>query len=159
KPDAYSDEADVEFLTQVANQIAITVENALAYDEIQQYKDKLAQEKLYLQDEVRSELNFSEIVCKSVTLRQVLMPVEIVSPTDSTVLTYGEIGTAQELIALAIHNLSARLPHAFVKLNCPASPVGLVESELFGHVADAFTGAIAQRIGGLGLANREIVFL
>jgi len=159
KPDAYSDEADVEFLTQVANQIAITVENALAYDEIQQYKDKLAQEKLYLQDEVRSELNFSEIVGKSVTLRQVLMQVEIVAPTDSTVLIYGETGTGKELIARAIHNLSPRSPNAFVKLNCAAIPTGLLESELFGHEKGAFTGAIAQRIGRFELANRGTVFL
>ncbi len=118
KPDAYPYEADVEFLGQVANQIAISVENALAYGEIQELKEQLAQEKLYLQDEVRSELNFNEIIGKSVALRRVLMQGEIVAPTDSTVLIYGETGTGKELIARAIHNLSPRCSNAFVKLNC-----------------------------------------
>jgi formate hydrogenlyase transcriptional activator len=158
KPAAY-DEEDVEFLRQVANQIAITVENALAYGEIQALKDKLAQEKLYLQDEVCSELNFKEIVGKSVALRRVLMLVETVAPTDSTVLIYGETGTGKELIARAIHNLSPRCLNAFVKLNCAAIPTGLLESELFGHEKGAFTGAIAQRVGRFELANRGTVFL
>ena len=158
QPAAY-DEEDVEFLRQVANQIAITMENALAYGEIQALKNKLAQEKLYLQDEVRSELNFNEIVGKSVALRRVLMLVETVAPTDSTVLIYGETGTGKELIARAIHNLSPRAPNPFVKLNCAAIPTGLLESELFGHEKGAFTGAIAQRIGRFELANRGSVFL
>ena len=157
-PAAY-DEEDIEFLRQVANQIAITVENTLAYGEIQELKDKLAQERLYLQDEVCSELNFKEIVGKSVALRRVLMLVETVAPTDSTVLIYGETGTGKELIARAIHNLSARCSNAFVKLNCAAIPTGLLESELFGHEKGAFTGAIAQRIGRFELANRGTVFL
>ena len=138
----------------MANQIALTVENTLAYGEIQALKDQLAQEKLYLQDEVRSELNFGEIVGKSVALRRVLMQVEIVAPTDSTVLIYGATGTGKELIARAIHNLSPRCSNAFVKLNCAAIPTGLLESELFGHEKGAFTGAIAQRIGRFELANR-----
>ena len=158
QPAAY-DEEDVEFLRQVANQIAITMENGLAYGEIQALKNKLAQEKLYLQDEVRSELNFNEIVGKSVALRRVLMEVEIVAPTDSTVLIYGETGTGKELIARAIHTLSPRSPNAFVKLNCATIPTGLLESELFGHEKGAFTGAIAQRIGRFELANRGTVFL
>jgi formate hydrogenlyase transcriptional activator len=159
KPNAYCDEEDVEFLRQVANQIAITVENTLAYGEIQELKDKLAQEKLYLQDEVCSELNFKEIVGKSVVLRRVLMQVEIVAPTDSTVLIYGETGTGKELIARAIHTLSPRRSNAFVKLNCAAIPTGLLESELFGHEKGAFTGAIAQRVGRFELADRGTVFL
>ena len=159
KPDAYADEEDVEFLRQFANQIAITVENALAYGEIQELKDKLAKENLYLEDEVRSELNFSEIVGKSVALRRVLMHVEIVAPTDSTVLIHGETGTGKELIARAIHTLSPRRSNAFVKLNCAAIPTGLLESELFGHEKGAFTGAIAQRIGRFELADRGTVFL
>ena len=159
QPDSYANEEDFEFLRQVANLIAMTVENTLAYGEIQAFKNKLAQEKLYLQDEVRSELNFSEIIGKSVALRRVLMQVEIVAPTDSTVLIYGETGTGKELIARAIHNLSPRSPNAFVKLNCAAIPTGLLESEMFGHEKGAFTGAIAQRIGRFELANRGTVFL
>ena len=112
-----------------------------------------------LEDEVLSELNFKEIVGKSVALRRVLMLVETVAPTDSTVLIYGETGTGKELIARAIHNLSPRCSNAFVKLNCAAIPTGLLESELFGHEKGAFTGAIAQRIGRFELANRGTVFL
>ena len=108
-----------------------------------------------LQDEVLSELNFKEIVGKSVALRRVLMLVETVAPTDSTVLIHGETGTGKELIARAIHNLSPRCSNAFVKLNCAAIPTGLLESELFGHEKGAFTGAIAQRIGRFELADRE----
>ena len=112
-----------------------------------------------LEDEVLSELNFKEIVGKSVALRRVLMLVETVAPTDSTVLIYGETGTGKELIARAIHNLSPRCSNAFVKLNCAAIPTGLLESELFGHEKGAFTGAIAQRIGRFELADRGTVFL
>jgi len=150
---------EVRFLMQVANQIAIAVENALAYSQITELKDKLAQEKLYLEDEIRTEMNFEEIVGKSAALRQVLKQVETVGPTESSVLIYGETGTGKELIARALHNLSARHSNAFVKLNCAAIPTGLLESELFGHEKGAFTGAIAQRIGRFELANRGTVFL
>ncbi len=150
---------DVEFLQLVANQVAIAVENALAYDEIAQLKDRLAQEKVYLEDEIRSELNFEEIVGRSAALRKVLQDIETVAPTDSTVLIYGETGTGKELIARAIHNLSTRGRNAFVKLNCAAIPTGLLESELFGHEKGAFTGAVAQRIGRFELAHRGTVFL
>ncbi len=155
---AYTDD-EVQFLMQVANQIAIAVENALAYGEIRALKDKLALEKLYLEDEIRSERPFEEIIGKSTALRRVLRQVETVAPTDATVLIYGETGTGKELIARAIHNLSPRRPQAFVKLNCAAIPTGLVESELFGHERGAFTGAIAQRIGRFELANHGTVFL
>jgi formate hydrogenlyase transcriptional activator len=138
---------DLEFLTLVANQVAIAVENALAYHEIAELKDRLAQEKVYLEDEIRSELNFEEIVGRSSALRSLLQEIETVAPTDSTVLIYGETGTGKELIARAIHNLSTRGKNAFVKLNCAAIPTGLLESEMFGHEKGAFTGAVAQRIG------------
>jgi formate hydrogenlyase transcriptional activator len=150
---------EVQFLMQVATQIAIAVENAMAYGQIAQLKDKLAQEKLYLEDEIRSEMNFEEIVGKSAALRRVLKEVETVGPTESTVLIYGETGTGKELVARALHNLSPRHSSAFVKLNCAAIPTGLLESELFGHEKGAFTGAIAQRIGRFELANHGTVFL
>ena len=150
---------DITFLTQLARQVAIGVDNAVAYGQISDLKDQLAQEKLYLEDEIRSELNFEEIVGKSEALRRVLALVETVAPTDSTVLIYGETGTGKELIARAVHNLSSRGSSAFVKLNCAAIPTGLLESELFGHEKGAYTGAIAQRIGRFELANRGTVFL
>jgi formate hydrogenlyase transcriptional activator len=150
---------DVEFLRQVASQVAIAVENALAYGQIAALKDQLAQEKLYLEDEIRSEMNFEEIVGKSAALRRVLQQVETVAPTEATVLIYGETGTGKELIARAIHQLSPRRAQAFVKLNCAAIPTGLLESELFGHEKGAFTGAITQRIGRFELAHRGTVFL
>jgi formate hydrogenlyase transcriptional activator len=152
-------EDDVAFLGQVSNQIAIAVENALAYGQIAELKDKLAQEKVYLEDEIRSELNFEEIVGNSEGLRRVLKQVQTVAPTDSTVIIYGETGTGKELIARALHNLSPRKANPFVKLNCAAIPTGLLESELFGHERGAFTGAITQRIGRFELAHRGTVFL
>ena len=152
-------EGDAAFLAQVANQIALAVENAIAYGEIAGLKDKLAQEVIYLQDELRTELKFEEIVGNSDALRRVLAELETVANTDSTVLIYGETGTGKELVARALHNLSSRKSNAFVKLNCAAIPTGLLESELFGHEKGAFTGAIAQRVGRFELANRGTVFL
>jgi formate hydrogenlyase transcriptional activator len=158
RPNAFSPE-DVELLGQVAQQIAIAVENGLAYREIAELKDKLNTEKLYLEDEIRTEHNFEEIIGQSSALKQVLKQVEIVAPTDSTVLIQGETGTGKELIARAIHNLSARRERTFVKLNCAAIPSGLLESELFGHERGAFTGAISQRIGRFELAHGGTLFL
>jgi formate hydrogenlyase transcriptional activator len=155
---AFSSE-DIEFLTQIANQVAIAVENACAFGQIRELRDKLAQEKLYLEDEIRSEMNFAQIVGKSASLRRVLKQVETVAPTDSTVLIYGDTGTGKELIARAIHDLSPRRSRPFVKLNCAAIPTGLLESELFGHEKGAFTGAIAQRIGRFEVANGGTIFL
>jgi formate hydrogenlyase transcriptional activator len=150
---------DIEFLTQIANQVAIAVENALAFGEIRELKDQLSKEKLYLEDEIRTEMNFAQIVGKSASLRRVLKQVETVAPTDSTVLIYGDTGTGKELIARAIHDLSPRRTKPFVKLNCAAIPTGLLESELFGHEKGAFTGAIAQRIGRFEVANGGTIFL
>ena len=151
--------ADLPFLTQVARQVAMAIENAMAFGEVSDLKDKLVREKLYLEDEIRSERNFEEIVGNSEALRRVLREVETVAPTDSTVIIYGETGTGKELIARALHNLSSRHARAFVKLNCAAIPTGLLESELFGHERGAFTGAIAQRIGRFELANQGSIFL
>jgi formate hydrogenlyase transcriptional activator len=150
---------DVEMADMVAQQVAIALSNAIAYKDIADLKDRLAKEKVYLEDEIRSELNFSEIVGKSAALRNVLKQVETVAPTDSTVLIYGETGTGKELIARAIHDRSKRRTGTFVKLNCAAIPTGLLESELFGHERGAFTGAISQRIGRFELANHGTIFL
>jgi formate hydrogenlyase transcriptional activator len=150
---------EVHFLTQMGGQIAIAVENACAYRQIADLRDKLAQEKLYLEDEIRTELNFEQIVGNSPSLRRTLHQVETVAPTESTVLVYGETGTGKELVARAIHDGSPRRVGAFVKLNCAAIPTGLLESELFGHEKGAFTGAVAQRIGRFELANGGTIFL
>jgi formate hydrogenlyase transcriptional activator len=158
----YQDNAftgDIEFLSQIANQVAIAVENARAFGQIRELKDQLAREKLYLEDEIRTEMNFAQIIGNSASLRRVLKNVETVAPTDSTVLIYGETGTGKELIARAIHDLSPRKAKPFVKLNCAAIPTGLLESELFGHEKGAFTGAIAQRIGRFEVANGGTIFL
>jgi len=152
-------EEDVTLLTHIAKQIAIAVENALAYREISALKDKLAQEKLYLEEEIRSEMNFDQIVGDSPALRQVLDLVQTVAPSDSTVLLLGETGTGKELVARAIHDHSRRKNRTFVKLNCAAIPTGLFESELFGHEKGAFTGAISQKIGRLELADQGTLFL
>src|SRR5712671_6632880 len=131
----------------------------LAYREIAELKDKLAQEKLYLEDEIRGDIHFEEIVGQSAALRHVLKLVETVASSDSTVLLLGETGTGKELIARAIHERSQRSERILVKLNCAAIPTGLLESELFGHERGAFTGAIAQKIGRLELADRGSLFL
>jgi formate hydrogenlyase transcriptional activator len=150
---------DINFLTQVANQIALAVENALAYREIHEVKDQLSKEKLYLEDEIRTEMNFAQMIGSSASLRKVLKRVETVAPTDSTVLIYGETGTGKELVARAIHELGPRRAKPFVKVNCAAIPTGLLESELFGHEKGAFTGAVAQRIGRFEVANGGTIFL
>jgi len=150
---------EVDFLAQVASQVAIAVENSISYRQIADLKDQLAQEKLYLEDEIRNEQGFEEIIGRSKTLRDVLRQIETVAPTSSTVLIYGETGTGKELVARAIHDLSPRSSKPFVKLNCAAIPTGLLESELFGHEKGAFTGAVAQRIGRFELAHQGTVFL
>jgi formate hydrogenlyase transcriptional activator len=150
---------DVDFLSRASGQIAIAIENALAYREISQLKDKLAQEKLYLEEEIRSEMNFENIIGNSPALKHVLELVETVATSDSTVLLLGETGTGKELIARAIHDRSRRQERTFVKLNCAAIPTGLLESELFGHEKGAFTGAIAQKVGRMELADQGTLFL
>ncbi len=154
----FSDD-DVEFLTQVAGQVAMFIDNSMAHRHIAQLTEKLTPESIYFDDELPTETNFEEIVGRSAALRSLLRQVETVAPTDSTVLIYGETGTGKELIARALHNLSARHACPFVKLNCAAIPTGLLESELFGHERGAFTSAIAQRIGRFELANRGTIFL
>jgi formate hydrogenlyase transcriptional activator len=156
--DAFTPE-NVDFLMQIANHVAIAIENALAYGEITELKNQLAREKLYLEDEIRSEQGFEEIIGRSAAIRAVLRKIETVAATDSTVLICGETGTGKELVARAIHERSSRNSNAFVKLNCAAIPTGLLESELFGHERGAFTGAVMQRIGRFELANHGTAFL
>jgi formate hydrogenlyase transcriptional activator len=156
--DVFSDE-DIELVQQVAAQIAIAVENALAFKQIDALKDKLAEEKLYLEEEIRSAFNFEEIVGDSPAIRRALAQVELVAPAGTTVLILGETGTGKEVIARAVHNLSPRKERTFVKVNCAAIPSGLLEAELFGHERGAFTGAINQKIGRFELADRGTLFL
>ena len=150
---------DVDFLSRASGQIAIAIENAVTYREISELKDKLAQEKLYLEEEFRSEMGFEQIIGNSAALKHVLQQAETVAPNDSTVLLLGETGTGKELIARAIHDRSRRKQRTLVKLNCAAIPTGLLESELFGHEKGAFTGAISQKIGRLELADQGTLFL
>jgi formate hydrogenlyase transcriptional activator len=150
---------DLGLLLQVAAQVAVALENARAYQEIIELKDKLAKEKVYLEDEIRTELHFEEIVGESVVLKRALAQARTVAPSDATVLALGETGTGKELLARAIHRMSTRKDAAFVKLNCAAIPTGLLESELFGHEKGAFTGAISQKVGRLELAHKGTLFL
>jgi formate hydrogenlyase transcriptional activator len=150
---------DRELLHQVAKQLAMVLENARAYREIAELKNRLAEEKLYLEDEIRTELNFEEIIGESPALKAVLAQARTVAPSDATVLILGDTGTGKELIARAIHNMSERRGESFIKLNCAAIPTGLLESELFGHEKGAFTGAINQKVGRMELADRGTLFL
>ena len=158
RENAFSRE-DAELFGQVAKQVAIAVENAIAYSQIETLKDKLKEEKLYLEEEIRTEYNFEEIIGNSPALKRALQDVETVAATDSTVLIFGETGTGKELIAHAIHNLSQRRERTLVRVNCAAIPTGLLESEFFGHEKGAFTGAIDRRIGRFELADQGTIFL
>jgi formate hydrogenlyase transcriptional activator len=151
------DRNDVVFLEQVARQVAIAVENALQYEKAIKDRDKETRQRLYLEEEIRAE--FGDIVGESPALKTAMDLVSVVAPTDSSVLILGETGTGKELIARAIHRLSGRRERAFVKLNCAAIPLGLLESELFGHEKGAFTGAIAQKTGRFELAHKGTLFL
>src|SRR5271165_6031581 len=150
---------DLDLLGQIATQISLALDNALAYEKLNASRNQIEEERLYLEEELRAEYNFEDIVGKSAALRKVLQQIEIVAPTDSTVLLHGETGTGKELIARAIHSLSARKSRTFVRLNCAAIPSGLVESELFGHEKGAFTGALMQKKGRFEIADRGTLFL
>jgi formate hydrogenlyase transcriptional activator len=158
REDAFS-QIDADLLVNIADQVALAVENALQYHQIESLKDKLASEKGYLEEEIKTQYNFAEIVGQSHALQQVLKQVETVAPTDSTVLLIGDTGTGKELIARAIHNLSSRNERTLVKLNCAAIPTGLLESELFGHEKGAFTGAVTSRVGRFELAHQGTLLL
>jgi len=152
-------EEDLAVFRQIAGQIAMALDNAMAFQRVSSEKEKLEEEKLYFEDEIRTQFNFEEIVGKSRSLLRVLKQLETVAPTDSTILILGETGTGKELLARAAHNLSPRREATFVRVNCAAIPAGLLESELFGHEKGAFTGALSQRIGRIELANRGTLFL
>jgi formate hydrogenlyase transcriptional activator len=151
--------ADLRLLEPAAAIVATAVDNALTFEQLTVLKNRLAQEKLNLEEEIRSERGFHEIVGESKALQRVLEQVRTVAPTDSAVLILGETGTGKELIARALHAMSGRKERAFVKMNCAAIPTGLLESELFGHEKGAFTGAIAQKLGRYELADQGTLFL
>ncbi len=158
RPNGYSQE-DLDLMAQLSTQIALAVENAVAYGRVAAARDRLDEERLYLESEISSEYNFEDIIGKSASFQGVLEQVSIVAPTDSTVLLHGETGTGKELIARAIHNLSSRRNRTFVRMNCAAIPSGLLESELFGHEKGAFTGALIQKKGRFELADQGSLFL
>ena len=158
RPSHFSQD-DLDLLSQIATQISLSVDNALAYGQLAASRDRLEEERLYLESEIRAEYNFEDIVGKSAAMRGVLAQVSIVAPTSSTVLLHGETGTGKELIARAIHNLSPRKDRTFVRLNCAAIPSGLLESELFGHERGAFTGALMQKRGRFEIADHGSLFL
>jgi formate hydrogenlyase transcriptional activator len=149
----------VDLLVQVARQIAIATENSLAYRELSQLKDKLATEKLYLEDEIRIDQNLGNMIGEGPAFQAVLSGIQVVAPTDATVLIEGETGTGKELVARALHDLSGRSKRSFIKVNCAAIPATLLESELFGHEKGSFTGAFAQKIGRFELAHQGTLFL
>ena len=150
---------DVDFAVQVGRLVALAVEGALTRQELQRANDRLAAEKLYLEEEIRTDRRTDEVVGNSTLLREVLRQVGVVAPTDSAVLITGETGTGKELVARAVHRLSQRRDRTFVKLNCAAIPTGLLESELFGHEKGAFTGAVERRTGRFELADGGTLFL
>ena len=152
-------QADTEFLMEVANQIAIAIENMQLHEETAAMKARFEAEAVYLQEEIKTEHNFETIIGQSETVRELLHKVEQVAPTDASVLICGETGTGKELLARAVHDRSKRKDRALVKVNCGSIPSGLVESELFGHEKGAFTGAMQQRIGRFELANGGTIFL
>src|SRR6202166_1875581 len=158
RPNNFGQE-DLDILSQISAQISLALDNALAYGRLSASRNRLEDERLYLESEIRAEYNFEDLVGKSPALRKVLDQIEIVAPTGSTVLLHGETGTGKELIARAVHNLSPRRDRTFVRLNCAAIPFGLVESELFGHEKGAFTGALMQKKGRFELADQGTLFL
>ncbi len=159
KRGAAFNQKDLRMLTQFGNHVGVALDNALALRQITELRDKLIQEKRYLEEELRTEYRFEDIIGETAELKRLLRQVETVAATDVTVLILGETGTGKDLIARAIHDLSSRHERTLVKLNCAAIPSGLLESELFGHERGAFTGAISQKTGRLELAHQGTLFL
>ena len=152
-------EKEIEFLSIVADQITVAIDNCRAYEEIKRLQSELDRENIYLREEIKTEYNFEELIGKSAVLKKILRRVEEVAGTDSSVLITGETGTGKELIARAVHQHGKRKHRALIKVNCAALPVGLIESELFGHEKGAFTGAIYKKIGRFELADGGTIFL
>jgi formate hydrogenlyase transcriptional activator len=152
-------EAEAELLQEAANQVALSIENMREYEEIGRLKAQLERENVYLREEILGEHNYEEIVGTSAALATVVRTIDRVAPTDTTVLIIGETGTGKELVARAVHNRSPRRSRPLVKVNCGAIASGLIESELFGHVKGAFTGALERRTGRFELADRGTIFL
>src|SRR5262245_24028634 len=150
---------DIDFVAQIGRLVALAVESALTRQELHRANARLAAEKLYLEEEIRTERRMDEVVGDSAAIQEVLRQVEVVAPTNSAVLITGETGTGKELIARAVHRRSTRKDRTFVKLNCAAIPTGLLESELFGHEKGAFTGAVERRVGRFELADGGTLFL
>jgi formate hydrogenlyase transcriptional activator len=150
---------DIDFVVQIGRLVALAVESAMTRQELQQANAKLAAEKFYLEEEIRTDRRMDDVIGDTAALREVLRQVEVVAPTDSAVLVTGETGTGKELIARAVHRQSRRADRTFVKLNCAAIPTGLLESELFGHEKGAFTGAVERRVGRFEVADGGTLFL
>jgi formate hydrogenlyase transcriptional activator len=150
---------DIALLSRMANQVAVALDNALAFRELARVRDRLAEEKLYLEEELHTQHSFEDLIGEAAALKRVLRQVESVALTDATVLILGETGTGKELIARAIHKLSSRSKFAFVKVSCAAIPAGLLESDLFGHEKGAFTGAVARKLGRVELADQGTLLL
>ena len=157
-PDRYA-EGDADLLAEVAQQVALAIENMLAHEEIAVLKARLEQENLYLQEEIDSDHNFGDILGESAAIKHVLKAIDTVAPTDVNVVITGETGTGKELVARALHNRSARTHKTLIKVNCASIPRELFESEFFGHVKGAFTGALRDRVGRFELANKGTLFL
>ncbi len=157
-PMAFGEE-DLDKLVQLASQVAVALDNALAFQRMMDLNARLERENFYLEDELQTKSRFDEVIGESKVLKRALKQIETVAPTDSTVLILGETGTGKESLARAVHDLSPRRDRPFVRVNCASVPAGLLESELFGHERGAFTGAIAQRIGRFELAHQGTLFL
>ena len=142
-----------------ADQAAMAVKSAYLFEQLESHKNRLQVENAYLQSEIRTERGFEEIIGESPALKSVIRKVKQVAGVETTVLLTGETGTGKELIARAIHGLSARKDRPMIKVNCGAIPQGVVESELFGHERGAFTGALQRRIGRFELADKGTLFM
>lgn len=147
------------YLQELTQLIAAALNNALRYAELSSSRERLARERSYADEQIRTAFEFENIIGRSKAMQAVLQQVHTVAPTDSAVLVLGETGTGKELIARAIHDRSSRKDQAFVKIDCAAIPTTLLESELFGHERGAFTGAIAQKLGRLEIADKGTLFL